>query len=96
MPALAAVVRGQVIADVACAVRWPGRLDQDQALGRVVDVHHMHRVLVLFAVLVGVDARITNAFLPHHDASEFPVAVACRLKSFLILVADTNKSRSVI
>ena len=44
MPALAAVVRGQVIADVACTVRRPGRLDQDQALGWVVDVHDVHRV----------------------------------------------------
>jgi hypothetical protein len=33
--------------------------------------------------------------VPHH-ASEFSVAVACRLKPVLILVTDTNKSRSVI
>src|SRR5580658_5361185 len=53
MPALAAVVCGQVIAHVAGAVRRPGGLDQHQALGWIVDVHHVHGVLiVVFAVLV--------------------------------------------
>jgi hypothetical protein len=63
VPALAPVVRGQVVADVACTVRRPGRLDQDQALGWVVDVHDVHRVLVVvFAVLIREDTRITIAF----------------------------------
>ena len=70
MPALAFVVRGQVIADVAGNVRRTGRLDQDQALGWVVDVRIMHQ--------------------------SFPPPSQRRLKPFLILVTDTNKSRSVI
>ena len=61
MPPLPAVVRGQVIADVARAVGGPGWLDQHQALGWVVDVDYVHGVLiVVFAVLVGEDALIVG------------------------------------
>ena len=57
MPALAAVVRAQVIAHVAHAVRGPGGLDQHQALVGIGDVDHAHGVLVvLLAVLIGKDA----------------------------------------
>src|ERR1700736_1569556 len=61
MPPLPAVVRGQVIADVARAIRWPGWLDQHQALSRVVDIYYVHGVLiVVLAVLVGEDALIVG------------------------------------
>ena len=61
MPALPAVVRSQVVADVARAVCWPGWLDQHEALGWVVDVYYVHGVLiVVFAVLVGEDALIVG------------------------------------
>ena len=64
VPALAAVVGGQVVADVAGAVCWPRWLDQDQALEWVVDVHYVHGVLIVFfAVLVGVDACIVGRAL---------------------------------
>src|ERR1700735_1262734 len=61
MPPLSAVVRGEIVADVACAVCWPGWLDQHEALGWVVDVYYVHGVLiVVFAVLVGEDALIVG------------------------------------
>ena len=52
---------GEIITDVARAVRGPGRLDQHQALGWVVDVYYVHGVLiVVFAVLVGEDTLIVG------------------------------------
>ena len=57
VPALAAVVRRQVITYVAGAVGRPGGFDQHQTLVRVGDVHHAHRVAVIFfAVLIREDA----------------------------------------
>src|SRR5438270_7987048 len=57
VPALAAVVRRQVITYVAGAVGRPGGFDQYQTLVRVGDVHHAHRVAVIFfAVLIREDA----------------------------------------
>ena len=59
MPALPAIVRSKVVADVARAVCRPGWFDEHQALGWVVDVYYVHGVLiVVFAVLVGEDALI--------------------------------------
>src|SRR6266853_4172940 len=58
VPALAAVVRRQVITYVAGAVGRPGGFDQHQTLVRVGDVHHAHRVAVIFfAVLIREDDR---------------------------------------
>ena len=53
MPALAAIVRSKIVADIARTVRRPGWLDQEQALVGSRDVHDAHRVFVVFlAVLV--------------------------------------------
>jgi hypothetical protein len=57
VPALAAVVGGEVVADVAGAVGWAGGLDDDQALVGVGDVYNAHGVFIVFyAGLVGEDA----------------------------------------
>ena len=57
MPALAAIVRGQIVADIARTISRPGGLDQQQTLCLEHDVHNTHRVfVVLLAVLVGKDA----------------------------------------
>src|ERR1700760_1860513 len=52
-PPLSTIMGGQVVAHVARAVRGPCRLDEDQAMRRIVDIHHVHRVfVVLLAVLI--------------------------------------------
>src|ERR1700751_2603181 len=54
LPALAAVVRSQIVSYIAGTVRGTCGLDQDQALGRISDVHYPHSIfVVLLAVLVG-------------------------------------------
>jgi hypothetical protein len=61
MPPLPAIMRCQVITNIARAVRGPGGLDEHQALGWVVDVDYVHGVpIVVFAVLVGEDALIVG------------------------------------
>src|ERR1019366_8575575 len=57
MPALAAIMRGQVVANIARAVGGASGFNDHQALVRFRNVYYTHRVLVvLFAVLIGEDA----------------------------------------
>ena len=53
MPSLAAVMGGQIVADIARAVGGAGGFNDQQALVRLIDVHYPHGVFViLLAVLV--------------------------------------------
>src|SRR6516162_5924460 len=66
-PALSAVVRGVVIGHVRTRVGGSCGLDKDQAVLRVVDVDHSHRVAVVFPAVGAREAALLIGRLQLED-----------------------------